>query len=99
MQLATRPEILTPDVLTLAEASNYLRLSPESLVRQVELGNIPGQPVNEDWRFLRGALDDWLRCGDQRAVLLRHAGVFADDETLDELQASIDRARQQSRWH
>jgi hypothetical protein len=85
-----------PNLLTLAEASEYLRLSPESLVRQVELGNLPGQQVNEDWRFLRGAIEDWQRCWDQRAVLLGHAGVFADDETLDELQASIDRARQQS---
>ncbi len=92
MQLTT-----LPNVLTLAEAAEYLRLSPESLVQQVELGNIPGQQVNEDWRFLRGAIDDWLRRGDQRSVLLRHAGVFADDETLDELQASIDLARQQSR--
>jgi hypothetical protein len=93
MQLTT-----VPNVLTLAEASEYLRLSPESLVQQVELGNIPGQQVNEDWRFLRGAIDDWLRCCDQRSVLLRHAGVFADDETLDELQASIDLAREQSRF-
>jgi excisionase family DNA binding protein len=92
MQLTT-----LPNVLTLAEAAEYLRLSPESLVQQVELGNIPGQQVNEDWRFLRGAIDDWLRCRDQRSVLLRHAGVFADDETLDELQASIDLAREQSR--
>jgi Helix-turn-helix domain len=92
MQLTT-----LPNVLTLAEASEYLRLSPESLVQQVELGNIPGQQVNEDWRFLRGAIDDWLRGRDQRSVLLRHAGVFADDETLDELQASIDLARQKSR--
>jgi excisionase family DNA binding protein len=89
--------ITVPNVLTLAEAAEYLRLSPESLVQQVELGNIPGQQVNEDWRFLRGAIDDWLRRRDQRSVLLRHAGVFADDETLDELQASVDRARQQSR--
>jgi excisionase family DNA binding protein len=92
MQLTT-----LPNVLTLAEAAEYLRLSPESLVQQVELGNIPGQQVNEDWRFLRGAIDDWLRGRDQRSVLLRHAGVFADDETLDELQASIDLARQKSR--
>jgi Helix-turn-helix domain len=93
------PLATLPNVLTLAEASQYLRLSPESLVRQVELGNLPGQQVNEDWRFLRGAIDDWLRCRDQPAVLLGHAGVFANDETLDELQASIDLARQQSRLH
>jgi hypothetical protein len=50
------PLATLPNVLTLAEASQYLRLSPESLVRQVELGNLPGQQVNEDWRFLRGRL-------------------------------------------
>lgn len=65
-------------------------------------GNISGQQVNNTWRFLKTALpsaqqklsDDWLQNRDQRAVLLRQAGVFANDETLQEIQAQIDLDRQ-----
>ena len=49
------------DVLTLQEAAAYLRLT-ESEVKS--LGNsqgLPGRAVGDDWRFLKSALQDWLR--------------------------------------
>lgn len=83
-----------PNVLTLEETAAYLRLSPEVVVQEASSGNIPGQQINHTWRFLKSAIDEWLQNRDQRAVLLRQAGVFANDETLEELQAQIDRDRQ-----
>jgi hypothetical protein len=88
--------VTLPSVLTLEEAAAYLRLSPEVVAQEATVGNIPGQKVNQTWRFLKGAIDDWLQNRDQRAVLLRQAGVFANDETLEELQAQVDRDRQAS---
>jgi len=79
-----------PNVLTLEETAAYLRLSPEVVIREAIAGNIPGRHVDHTWRFLKTAIDDWLRNRDQRAVLLRQAGVFANDETLQEIQAQID---------
>ena len=58
---------------------------------------IPGQAIDEHfWRFLKSAIDDWLRRSDSRSILLSQAGVFAGDEMLVEIQEQIDRDRQQA---
>jgi hypothetical protein len=44
---------------------------------------------------LRSAIDEWLHGRDSRTILLQQAGAFSDDETLAEIQAQIDRDRQQ----
>ncbi|MBE9009724.1 helix-turn-helix domain-containing protein [Pseudanabaenaceae cyanobacterium LEGE 13415] len=85
-----------PNVLTLEETATYLRLSPEVVAQEAIAGHIPGQQINNTWRFLKSAIDDWLQNRDQRAVLLRQAGVFANDETLKEIQAQIDLDRQRN---
>jgi hypothetical protein len=84
------------DILTLEEAAQYLRLSPTVIAEQASIGNIPGQPIDNDWRFLRSAIDDWLKTRNSRSVLLRQAGSLAHDSTLVELQAEIDLARRNS---
>jgi hypothetical protein len=85
----------SPHVLTLEEVSIYLRLSPEAVQQQAIAGKIPGQEIDGDWRFLRQAVDDWLRCRNQKSrdILLSQAGIFAGDEALVEIQAEIDRQR------
>jgi excisionase family DNA binding protein len=76
-------------VLTLEETANYLRL-PETIVeRQAKLGQIPGRRIEDTWRFLRDAIDDWLRSHDSRTILLQQAGSLADDESLADLRAAI----------
>lgn len=78
-----------PDVLTLEETADYLRLSPETVEMVATSGQIPGRKIADSWRFLREAIDDWLRSSDSRVVLLHQAGALADDETLPELLAGI----------
>jgi len=78
-----------PEVLTLEEAAHYLRLSTEIVERQAAQGQIPGRCIETTWRFLKGAIDEWLRSQDSRAILLQQAGSFADDETLTALRATI----------
>lgn len=81
--------IIASRVLTLEETASYLRL-PETIVeRQARLGLIPGRRIEDTWRFLRDALDDWLRSQDSRTVLLQQAGALADDESLADLRAAI----------
>jgi excisionase family DNA binding protein len=53
--------VTIPDVLTLEEASGYLRLSVETVTGLALKGNIPGRKIENDWRFLKSAIDDWLR--------------------------------------
>jgi len=53
-------ELLMPDILNLREMAEYLRLPDEKIERQVLRGRIPGRRIEDEWRFLRSAMDDWL---------------------------------------
>jgi excisionase family DNA binding protein len=78
-----------PDVLTLEEVASYLRLSKETIERQASQGQIPGRRIEGTWRFLKAAIDDWLRSHDSRTILLQQAGALATDETLPQLHDTI----------
>lgn len=77
------------DVLTLEEVADYLRLSKETVEREAIQGHIPGRRIEDTWRFLKAAIDDWLRSHDSRALLLQQAGVLADDDSLPDLLTTI----------
>lgn len=82
------------EVLSLEEVAAYLRLAPEVVEAQASAGNLPGWRIANTWRFLRSAVDEWLRNQDSRTVLLQQAGALADDEMLDTLRANIYAQRQ-----
>ncbi len=88
--------VTLPEVLTLEEVSEYLRLSVETLQRQALLGKLPGRKIENEWRFLKVAIDDWLRSQSSRSTLLQQAGAFADDTSLAELRTTIYQARGRS---
>ena len=48
------------EVLTLAEAAKYLRVSQEDVVRSIGPAGLPGRRFGDDWRFLKSALQAWL---------------------------------------
>ncbi|MEW6209367.1 MAG: helix-turn-helix domain-containing protein [Acidobacteriota bacterium] len=77
------------EVLTLEEAADYLRLPRETIEREAARGRIPGRRIEDTWRFLKAAIDEWLRSQDSRQILLEQAGALADDETLGELLDSV----------
>ncbi len=66
-----------------------MRLQRETIEREAARGRIPGRRIEDSWRFLKAAIDEWLRSQDSRQVLLEQAGALADDETLSELLGSI----------
>ena len=86
-------KLTIPDVLTLEETSAYLRLSVETVTEQALKGNIPGRKIESDWRFLKIAIDEWLRSKSSSSILLSQAGIFADDDSLTQLRESIYTAR------
>jgi len=49
-----------PDVLTIDELSEYLRISKSSLYKLAQEGKVPGQKVGRHWRFRKDAIDRWL---------------------------------------
>jgi excisionase family DNA binding protein len=49
-----------PEVMTIHEVSEYLRIPISSLYRLAQSGKIPCQKVGRHWRFRREAIDRWL---------------------------------------
>ena len=81
------------EVLTLEEVARYLRLPKDTIVRQAAQGAIPVRQIEDTWRFLKAAIDDWLRSYDSRTLLLQQAGALTEDETLPSLLKTIYSAR------
>ena len=82
-----------PNVLTLEEVADYLRLPREIVERQAVHGQLPGRKIEDTWRFLKAAIDEWLRSHDSRVILLHQAGSLADDDMLAQLRTEIYAAR------
>lgn len=78
-----------PDVLTLEEAASYLRMPTETIERVATRGQLPGRRIEDSWRFLREAIDEWLRSSDSRTVLLQQAGALSDDDMVADLLSSV----------
>jgi excisionase family DNA binding protein len=77
------------EVLTLEEVARYLRLPKDTVVRQAAQGAIPGRQIEDTWRFLKAAIDDWLRSYYSRTLLLQQASALTEDETLPALLKTI----------
>lgn len=58
-----KPELDHGEVLALSEAAAFPRVSEDQLLRQVSSLDIPARKIDDDWRFSRKALSDWLRHG------------------------------------
>ena len=81
------------EVLTLEEVARYLRLPKDTVVRQAAQGAIPGRQIEDTWRFLKAAIDDWLRSYDGRTLLLQQAGALTEDKSLPALLKTIYASR------
>jgi len=49
-----------PQVLTIEEASIYLRIPLSTLYKLAQDGKIPCQKVGRHWRFRKETIDNWL---------------------------------------
>ncbi|MGA7869542.1 MAG: helix-turn-helix domain-containing protein [Candidatus Binatus sp.] len=58
------PEPRLPEILTVEEISELLRVHPSTIYRMLKRKEIPGFKVGNDWRFQTGNIRQWL---DQKA--------------------------------
>src|SRR5262249_37057888 len=86
-------QVKVGDVLTLAEAARYLRLTQEAVKKHAQRGDIPGRLIGKQWRFLKAALDCWLAQSNSKTAFLQQFGALADDPYLPELRKAIYAAR------
>lgn len=83
-------------VLTIEEVADYLRLPEEVVLQEALQGHLPGRKIADTWRFLKDAIDDWLKTQDSRAILLSQTGSLAEDDRIDELLEKIYQERERS---
>jgi len=50
----------TPDVMTLDEVADYLRIPRSTVYKLDREGRIPGQKIGRQWRFRRAVVEHWL---------------------------------------
>lgn len=48
------------EVMTLSETANWLKVPDAEVSKLATFGEIPGQRIGREWRFLRSALTTWL---------------------------------------
>ena len=94
------PVAAAGEVLTLAEAAEYLK-SPESdVLAAVASQGLPGRMVAGEWRFLKSAIQQWLSTGPEptsnKEAWLALAGVWKDDPISEAELKEIHRRRGRS---
>lgn len=89
--------VLSPEVLTLAEAAAYLRVPEAEILRMAQGQLLPGRQVGNDWRFLKTALQEWLRSPQppvsKKDFWEKQIGALRDDPYLEEMLKEIYRQR------
>lgn len=48
-----------PQVMTVRELSEYLRIHPTTVYKLLRRGELPGFRIGSDWRFSTDAIDRW----------------------------------------
>jgi excisionase family DNA binding protein len=84
------------DVLTLSEVATYLRVSEIEVKQLITDQSLPGRFLGTEWRFLKSAIQDWLKTppvrGSREAVLST-LGSWKDDPYREELLKGIYKRR------
>jgi nitrogen PTS system EIIA component len=86
----TTPE--NDEVLTLIEASAYLKLAERTMQRMIQRNEVPCARVGGQWRFLRSVLDDWLMSRMQVLPRNELAPFLQATEGVVRVTPMIDRA-------
>jgi excisionase family DNA binding protein len=85
------------EVFTLADAAAYLRLSEGCVLRLVKEQGLPARQFANEWRFLKSAIQDWLRTGStaesNKEAWRALAGRWKDDPVVDDDLREIHRRR------
>ena len=86
------------EVLTLAEAAAYLRVSEQAVVEAVTAQGLPGKRIGGEWRFTKAAIQQWLNVSQptsemRRAALQAAAGAGKGDPDVEDVVEAIYRQR------
>ena len=51
----------TPEILTVPEMADYLRIHKLTLYKYIKAGRIPVFKIGSDYRFMRSAIEAWIK--------------------------------------
>lgn len=66
-QIAVPRPIVEPEILTIREVAQLLRVSVSTIYKLARDRHIPASKIGKHWRFTRRDLDEWVH----RAVCVR----------------------------
>ena len=46
--------------MTLEEVARYVKLTPQTVYKWAQQGQIPGTKLGKEWRFRRRIIDEWI---------------------------------------
>jgi excisionase family DNA binding protein len=88
-QIVTKHEVLTS-----TEAARFLRIKKARLEQLADQGRVPARKIDDEWRFLRVALEEWLRGeAEPNTAIFKQAGLFKGDPDLPRILDDIYKAR------
>ena len=79
-----------PEVMTVRDLAEYLKLDPNTIYRKFRSGEIPGVKIGKAVRFKRDVVDAWLRRmswrwgAEKGTALRRSAERFAHEKGIGE---------------
>jgi len=79
------------EVLTLQEAANFLRCSPDTVKRRARAGELPASKIGRTWRFRRADLDAWLAEGGTLRQTLEDEGLLS---AMEEAKREVAEGRE-----
>ena len=72
-----------PEIMTLREVAEYLRLAERTVLRMAKRGELPAAKIASQWRFLRSVIRDWV--AGQMQCLAPVDNIEAPLYSLDEI--------------
>jgi excisionase family DNA binding protein len=67
------PTPAIPEVMTVPELAEYLRVHPITIYRLLHAGRLPGFRVGSEWRFNRATIEKWQQ-GAEHGIKKRRRG-------------------------
>lgn len=62
-----------PEIMTIEEVAEYLRIPLSSLYKLAQQGKIPASKVGRHWRFRREVIDKWIDNQFETTKMLEHS--------------------------
>lgn len=63
---------MSPEVMSVRDLADYLRISVHTVYRLAEQGKLPGRKVGKHWRFHRDVIVEWLATYREEDALYEH---------------------------